>query len=134
MVNRAKVTHSAAEATVKEAKLLPTYLPSVVSLKDGQYDPDPVKEWKLARDEEALPEQVAERNINEEDQENRVASVREGDYGYLFAHLLVDERKGGGAEKGARRKSDRVSHFARQIGLGPLARRFKCLDGDSEGD
>jgi hypothetical protein len=49
-----------------------------------QYDPDPVKEWKLARDEEALPEQVAERNINEEEQENQVATVREGDYGYLF--------------------------------------------------
>ena len=68
----------------------------VDELRRRKYDPDPVRVWKLVQDREAVLEEVADQNIDEEEQEKQVASVKSGDYDYLLdmpMRSLTYERK-----------------------------------------
>ena len=68
----------------------------IEELRRRKYDPDPVKVWKLAQDKEAVLEEVAEQNVDEEEQEKQVATVKGGDFDYLLdmpIRSLTYERK-----------------------------------------
>lgn len=68
----------------------------IEELRRRKYDPDPVKVWKLTQDKDALLDEVAGQNVDEEEQEQRVVASRNADFDYLLdmaIRSLTFERK-----------------------------------------
>merc|ERR1712071_472002 len=69
-------------------------------LRRANYDPDPVRVWKLSQDKESVQEQDAEQNVADEDEDEDVsaasAPVKVADFDYLLdmpMRTLTYERK-----------------------------------------
>ena len=72
----------------------------VEELRRANYDPDPVRVWKLSQDKESVQEQDAEQNVADEDEDEDVsaasAPVKVADFDYLLdmpMRSLTYERK-----------------------------------------
>ena len=69
----------------------------IEELKRRNYDPDPVRQWKLAQDKDAVLEQDAEQNADEDAEEDTtVVVVKAADFDYLLdmpMRSLTYERK-----------------------------------------
>jgi len=94
----------------------------IEELKRRNYDPDPVRQWKLAQDKDAVLEQDAEQNGEEDadDDMSAVVEVKAADYDYLLdmpMRSLTYERK----EDLLKKKEAKMNEYE-------ILRRKTCAD------